>query len=251
MDAPPPDPTDVCTLDDFRAFFTVHLYDTMGRGSFWRYLLDANGRSEQWAQELVQQTERVAATCRGMITRIAAVRRIHHPLSKLLTAAMINPSRPDIPEIPGGVCTIIGLPCEHTIDVTAFVQSANPSTASRPRLPAAPSVYVDAAYSPVAGLAWLSTNVERVVHAIANEWLANTARHDAAESSGDPAHETYADVAAHMERDTEGDTVRLYHLYVAAHKQVGKVVEEITASASHTRAPPQARSHRKRPRSPD
>ena len=86
-----------CTLDDFRAFFELHAYDTLGNGSFRPHFVECRDRSEEWAVELDERAERVASASRALAIGVThALRGAPHVL-ELFVSAMSRPMPPAAP----------------------------------------------------------------------------------------------------------------------------------------------------------
>ena len=86
-----------CTLDDFRAFFMLHAYDTLGNGSFRPYLVECKDQSEEWAVELDERAERVASTSRGLAVHVTHALRGTPRVLELFVGAMSRPMPPTAP----------------------------------------------------------------------------------------------------------------------------------------------------------
>ena len=198
-------PQPVCTLEDFHAFFTVHAYDTIGNGTFRRYLHDSKDQSEPWAIELTQRTERVVSANHALATLITSVQRETHPLADLLTTAMSHQHPIKLPP-----------PTDAGVDVTDFVQCVPSTPTGR--------VYISPEHASLTGFAWLATNAARVVRAIVTVWFDNLL--DTPDTS--EGEETYEGVARRMEAATKEDATRLYRLYTAAHASVVAAIAGIT-----------------------
>jgi hypothetical protein len=86
-----------CTLDDFRAFFMLYAYDTLGNGSFRPYLVECKDRSEEWAVELDERAERVASASRGLAVHVTHTLRGTPRVLELFVGAMSRTVPPTAP----------------------------------------------------------------------------------------------------------------------------------------------------------